>query len=232
MGMKLFTENGTFKPSDYGITNDDTVNIVAVGGGGGGTYNGGCSGCPAYYSGKLKPDNSYAITIGKGGTGSSFWGKSSKNTDGTNGGATSFGNLVTALGGQLGVGSNGNLIGGAIGGRGAGGGGAGGFVPNSPGNFINGGNGGGGDSFGNGGGGGSSSAPAGASHGVGGSGGSGSGGGGSTYGATGGSIDGTDCGGGGAGGGYGGGGGGCNHSGDFYGIHGGNGAPGCVLITW
>ena len=37
MGMVIFTKSGTFKPSDYSLRAGDTVNLVIVGGGQGGT---------------------------------------------------------------------------------------------------------------------------------------------------------------------------------------------------
>lgn len=36
MGFMLFTESGTFKPSDYGLVPGDALSVVVVGGGGGG----------------------------------------------------------------------------------------------------------------------------------------------------------------------------------------------------
>lgn len=33
MGMVLFTESGSFKPSDYGLSAGDAIQVVAVGGG-------------------------------------------------------------------------------------------------------------------------------------------------------------------------------------------------------
>lgn len=34
MGMVLFTESGSFKPSDYGLSAGDAIQVIAVGGGG------------------------------------------------------------------------------------------------------------------------------------------------------------------------------------------------------
>ena len=36
MGMAIFTESGSFKPADYGLTAGTPIQIIAVGGGGGG----------------------------------------------------------------------------------------------------------------------------------------------------------------------------------------------------
>ena len=101
--------------------------MVAVGGGGGGggtTYykdggGGGGGGYIVEYNGFVETGD-YLVTIGEGGKGAS---NAETNINGSSGGATSFGTIVSASGG--GRGSRGNNAGGSGGSGGSGGGGGG-----------------------------------------------------------------------------------------------------------
>lgn len=237
MSMKIFEASGTFKPSDFGITDDMRVDIIAVGGGGGGSNGlnspggiGGNSGQINYFSGNLDVDTTYPVTVGTGGAGGAYmWSTTVNNRNGSNGIASSFGSLVTSNGGSGGGvtpsigGSSGGVPNYATNGSvsNPGGGGAGGFELNYDKNFSNGGSYPSpstttlypisGDSVGNGGGIGASSTSnrAGMSTNFGGNGGNyGKNGNGGNRGAIGGDSISGAAGGGGAGGGYGAGGGG------------------------
>ena len=138
-----------------------SVNVRLFGGGGGGYFGGGGGGYMEYATLSVTPSASYTITIGKGGTSGS---------SATAGGATSFGNLLTAAGGAYTRGVNGGAGGagggggynksdsgnagaGGAGTYGGGGGSGGGFFSGSYGCGNKGGNGG---TYGGGGGGGGS----------------------------------------------------------------------------
>ena len=73
-GSILFTQDGYFKPSAYGLTAGKRINYIAIGGGGAGG-----AGCWAYRTTR----NSYNVPYVSGGT---------------YGGATSIGTYVTAPG--------------------------------------------------------------------------------------------------------------------------------------
>ena len=154
MGMKIFEASGTFKPSDYGITADMRADIIAVGGGGGGSNGfdasfglGGNSGQVNYYSGKLDIETSYPVTVGSGGVGGEYEsGTGTTNRNGSNGTTSSFGSLLTAQGGtgggvtpSIGSAKGGDSVRMTMGSDHPGTGGAGGFEPNYDKNFSNGG---------------------------------------------------------------------------------------------
>ncbi|HPR30889.1 MAG TPA: hypothetical protein PLK12_02285 [Prolixibacteraceae bacterium] len=205
-----YTANGTFTPP-AGVT---SVTGQAWGGGGGGgsgsafigTGRGGGGGGGAFNSGTLSvtPGTSYAITIGQGGT------------SGNNGGATSFGSLLSANGGNAGVDGVGVL--GSGNGSGGSGGAAGTWAGGNGATATGSGSGGGGGGAGSSSTGGNGSVPTGGS---GGTGSGGTGGNGRTSNGDGGS--GSIAGGGGGGGYYGG----------FAGLRdGGSGARGQLTLTW
>ena len=154
MGMKIFESSGTFKPSDYGITADMRADIIAVGGGGGGSNGldasfglGGNSGQVNYYSGKLDIETSYPVTVGSGGVGGEYENyNGSMNRNGSNGTTSSFGSLLTAQGGtgggvtpSIGSAKGGGSLTMNVDSDHPGTGGAGGFEPNYDKNFSNGG---------------------------------------------------------------------------------------------
>lgn len=226
-----FYGNGSFTVNSIGATNTASADILAVGGGGGGGGNcptcggagGGGAGGVVYSSGVPMSVGSYGVNIGLGGAGGA--GTNSMAGLGSNGGITSFGSLVSAIGG-----GGGAPQGGIPGNSGAsGGGGSGGSSPapgaGGSGTAGQGNNGGAGNSSGLGGGGG------GGAGGVGGTGAAAAGGIGAVYSITGSGV--YYGGGGGAGaygasntpgsGGTGGGGAGVNAS-----INGGNGYPGAA----
>lgn len=102
------TQNWTVPQSIGGTTLDVTVRIF--GGGGGGASGGGNGGDMEVASFDLQPGEIIPITIGAGGRGSS-------NGAASAGGTSSFGTLLSALGGQPNAG-NGNLNSGGTGGGG------------------------------------------------------------------------------------------------------------------
>lgn len=108
---QLFTSSGTFTlPSGYGSTNPLFVDVVIVGGGGGGGAGatnyygggGGGSGCGFYYQ-QIPVFANTTVTIGAGGAGGTVADANTGN-DGTNGGASLFGDYQ-APGGGFGKGS-------------------------------------------------------------------------------------------------------------------------------
>lgn len=125
-------------PRPANLTAEDDVFIRVFGGGGGGGYgssgSGGGGGYMATWTGHLT-ESSYTVTIGSGGTGGY---NQTYHHDGTSGGTTSFGTLVSAAGGGGGgtYAGNGGSGGGAragniAGGSGSyGGGGGGGLQDN------------------------------------------------------------------------------------------------------
>lgn len=126
------TQNWTVPQPLVGSTLNVTVRIF--GGGGGGNYNGGNGGDMEVASFDLQPGEIIPITIGAGGQGSS-------NGAASAGGTSSFGTLLSALGGQPNAG-NGNVNSGGTGGGAqnnaghgsyGGGGGAGGRTSSSSG---------------------------------------------------------------------------------------------------
>ncbi len=118
---EIFTASTTWTVPD---TVDGDVSVLVFGGGGGGGKSGyysssrrygggggGGGGQMARYTGKLTPGTQYVITVGVGGG------------EGSAGGTSSFGNLVSAYGGTTGLGQDYYRTGGR-GGSGGGGGGA------------------------------------------------------------------------------------------------------------
>lgn len=100
-----FTSSGTFVVYDAPVV----VDILLVGGGGGsggGAAGGGGAGGVVYKTNYTIPEGVYTITIGDGGSGGV-----NVNSAGSNGGNTTFGSLLTALGGGGGGGDQQNLSG-------------------------------------------------------------------------------------------------------------------------
>jgi hypothetical protein len=120
--QQIFTSSGTFTPSARLLALGGWVEVICVGGGGGGYYPGSGTfmsggGGGAVVRKIVQVTGNVTVTIGAGGTGGS---------NPTQGGTTSFGSLVTAIGGYPGGasygGASGNgLISSNTGGAGAGG---------------------------------------------------------------------------------------------------------------
>jgi len=83
------------------VTNNFNCDILAIGGGGAGgstDAGGGGAGGMVFYPGLILPAGTYSITVGNGAP-TLGGGNSKYNLPGLNGGNTTFGNIITALGG-------------------------------------------------------------------------------------------------------------------------------------
>ena len=107
---RAFTTTGTLTVSGGSLTADV---LVVAGGGGGGDFaggGGGAGGVLGFASQVLTP-NSYSVTVGAGGAGST-----PAVNGGSNGGNSQFGSLTSTIGGGLGTLNNGATTNGATGG--------------------------------------------------------------------------------------------------------------------
>lgn len=115
-GDVLFSESGTFIPSDYGLSEGSEITITCVGGGasgGGGrqsyaTYGGGGAGgiSTAQITLSAADLSGIPVTIGSGGKASAYVSRVGNSPN--PGGSTSFGTYVTAVGGSAGSSQGGN----------------------------------------------------------------------------------------------------------------------------